>query len=234
MAHAPGGSALLQGLLNSGNTWVFGTSPFIPQNATRIAKAASLATMRRVLGQTGTWVLLDIEHWPMTPHGEQRHPVTTYAQAAAMARTYGKSVVATPAFDLVRSVRPDHRGRIYPEFVRLGLATRIAPYASTYEIQAQGAENNPALYRRLVKEVAHQVHAANPKAVILAGLSTGPSGQKTTAATLYQDVQWTRGVVSGYWLNIPGHGAACPRCTTPQPEVAIKLLQKLERTRTYD
>lgn len=213
---------------------MLGKSPFTPGNATRIRGAASLAALRRALVQPGSMVLLDVEHWPMSPPEAQRHPVATYARAMAMARKYGKSIIATPAFDLVRSVRPDYRGRIYPEFVRLRLAARIAPYAGTYEIQAQGAENNPTLYRRLVKDVARQVHAANPNAVILAGLSTGPSGRETTAATLYQDVQETRTLVSGYWLNIPGHGAACPRCTTPRPEIAIRLLQRLERPRRDD
>ena len=46
---------------------------------------------------------------------------------------------------------------------------------------------------------------------------------------LYQDVEETRGIVSGYWLNIPGHSQWCPRCTTPQPEIAVQLLRILLR-----
>ena len=37
----------------------------------------------------------------------------------------------------------------------------------------------------------------------------------------------TRSQVSGYWLNIPGQGTACPKCGTPQPQVAIDFLQRL-------
>ena len=232
LASAPGGRALLAGPLNHRDTWVFGKSRFTPKNATRLAGAPSLSIFRHAIRQPVSGVLLDLEHWPMTPARQQIHPIATYVRAAAIARAHGVLMIATPAFDLVRATRPHYRGRIYPEFLRLALAGRIAPYVDVYEIQAQGAENNPAAYRSLVRAVARQVHASNPAAMILAGLSTGPSGQRTTSEILYRDVQLTRTIVSGYWLNIPGHGAACPRCTGPRPAVAIKLLKVLAYPQT--
>ena len=34
----------------------------------------------------------------------------------------------------------------------------------------------------------------------------------------------TSGVVSGYWLNIPGRGARCPTCNAPRPDLARQIL----------
>ncbi|HEX9527099.1 MAG TPA: hypothetical protein VF951_06355, partial [Streptosporangiaceae bacterium] len=49
--------------------------------------------------------------------------------------------------------------------------------------------------------------AANPGIVIYAGLSTQ---RVSSPAQLLQDYQATRGLVDGYWLNIPRHNQPGP------------------------
>ena len=230
LAHARGGRHLLQGYLNHQTTWIYGKSADAPSRALRVRGAASLAGFRRAVTRRGRAVLLDLEHWPLTPGPEQHHPLATYARAAAWAHRQGKILIATPAFDLVHSLEPRYRGRIYPEFLRLDLAGALASEAGVYEIQAQGAENHPARYRTLVIAIVRQIRKINPHTVILAGLSTGPSGHKTTAETLCRDARATRNQVSGYWLNIPGRGRACPRCTKPRPAVAIRFLRRMAQS----
>jgi hypothetical protein len=62
---------------------------------------------------------------------------------------------------------------------------------------------------------------------VSAGISTNPSGQQVTAAQFAAVVNAVRWYVNGFWLNIPAGGAACPRCGTPQPQVALPLLLSL-------
>jgi hypothetical protein len=229
LAVAAGGAALLSGPLNTPDTWVMGRISYAPPLATHLASTSSLRGVVGAMKIGDSGVVLDVERWPLTPIEEQRHPVRTYRLASERVARQGKFLVATPAFDLVKVVAPHYRGRIYPEFIRLDLAGRIAPYAQVYEIQAQGIEQNPAQYRSLVNEIAHQVREANPGATILAGLSTNPSGKVVHVASLVRDVRDTQGIVQGYWLNIPQAGLACPACGTAKPTVAVRLLRKIFR-----
>lgn len=229
LALVAGGAALLSGPLNTPDTWVMGRSSYTPPLAKHLASTSRLQGMAKAMKIDDACVALDVERWPLTPIDEQRHPVRTYRLASELAARQGKCLIATPAFDLVKAVAPHYRGRIYPEFIRLNLAGRIAAYAQVYEIQAQGIEQNPVQYRSLVSEIAHQVRAANPGAIILAGLSTNPSGKIVHVASLVQDVRDTQGIVQGYWLNIPQAGLACPACGTAKPTVAVRLLQEIYR-----
>ncbi len=223
LALAVGGATLLAGPLNSADTWVTGNSPYLPSAATRLAYTAN-ADRVKIANREG--VVVDLENWPYTPRWQREHPVAAYRIAEASAKQRGQWIVATPATDLVRSIDPRYRGKIYPEFVRLHLAQKIAPYAKVYEIQAQGAERNPVLYRRFVREIAAQVRAGNPHARILAGLSTNPGGRTVSVSVLYRDIQETRSILSGYWMNIPQAGGACPRCGQAMPEIAVRLLER--------
>ncbi|MGI8804734.1 MAG: hypothetical protein ACR2IN_03430, partial [Thermoleophilaceae bacterium] len=76
-----------------------------------------------------------------------------------------------------------------------------------------------------------QARAANRRAIVLAGISTNPAGQRVTAATLLKEVQATRRLVGGYWLNDPAGGQYCPACQGPYPQIAVAFLRDLERAR---
>lgn len=175
------------------------------------------------------FVLYDPEHWRFTPESEQRHPGRSTRTAARLAHAQGLQLIAAPATDLIQSQEPARlwRGHVYQEYIKSGIAARVARWADWYEIQAQGAENNIRLYHHFIVAVRHQVILANPKAIILAGLSTNPDGHKTAASILYRDIRHTRRLVGGYWLNIPQGGPYCPRCGEARPTVAIGLLHRL-------
>jgi hypothetical protein len=173
-------------------------------------------------------IIYDNESWKFTPVEEQ-HDLDKFEKLVADAvHKDQRTFIATPAADLVPVLSPSvQKGGRYDEYLRLGIARSAARYADVYEIQAQGSEDNLALYTRFVKSAAAQAREANPKVLIFAGLSTNPSGKKVTAQQLFDAVQATRGVVDGYWLNIPGGGAYCPKCGEPQPQVAADLLKLL-------
>lgn len=222
LAVAVGGLTLLQGPLDTAQTWVAGQSRYMPPKAIRLASTANVNLLHRL---PSGGVVVDLERWPMTPTEQQRHPVAAYRKAAILATQKRQWLVGTPATDLVRSVDPAYRGKLYSEFLRLDLAGRIAPYVSVYEVQAQGLERNPARYAWFVRQVADQVHASNPRVMLLAGLSTNPGGVAVPVAVLEHDIAATKGTVAGYWLNIPQAGRSCPSCGRSQPETAIRLLR---------
>jgi hypothetical protein len=152
-------------------------------------------------------VIYDNESWKFTP-AEEQHDLDRFEKLAAEAvHRAGRMFIATPAADLVPVLSPSvQKGGRYDEYLKLGIARSAARYADVYEIQAQGSEDNLELYARFVRGAAAQAREANAKVLVFAGLSTNPSGKKVTAEQLYEAVQATRGVLDGYWLNIPGGG----------------------------
>jgi hypothetical protein len=173
-------------------------------------------------------IIYDNESWQFTP-SEEQHDLNRFEKLAAeVIHRHGRIMIATPAADLVPVLSPSvQKGGRYDEYLRLNIAQSAARFADVYEIQAQGSEDNLALYTRFVKTAAAQARAVNSKVLVFAGLSTNPSGKKVTPRQLYNAVQATRGDVDGYWLNIPGGGAYCPKCGEPQPGVAVELLRML-------
>ena len=121
----------------------------------------------------------------------------------------------------------------FAAYLRLGLAASAARYADVIDIQAQGSEASLSRFTSFVKEAAAQARGANPHVIVLAGLSTNPSGQHVTSAQFISAYNAVRPDVNGYWLNIPAQGSACSRCGTPQPKVAVPLLQMLARSAAH-
>lgn len=212
------------------------TGPYMPAayrgwSAVRTRSTSALAGLDRIVDTPGVAVVLyDPESWPMTPRAEQIDPVAAVCRAAAIAHAHGKRLIATPAVDLLRQVAPDasHRGQRYRAFEQTGWIGAMAKCTDGVEIQAQGAEANPALFRQFVDTEARQARAANPDVLVLAGISTNPDGRRVSTQQLFEDVRAVRPVVDGFWLNIPAGGKYCPRCGEPQPQVAVQLLQSLE------
>lgn len=211
------------------------TGPNLPPayrdwRAVRTHSAPSLDALQRAAGDASAGALLyDDEAWEMTPPDEQHDPAAAACRAASIAHQQGKILIATPAIDLMRILAPGEArgGRRFEAFAQTGLAGRIAKCADLYEIQAQGAERETSKFRRFVETETKQARAANPRIVVLAGISTNPTGQHVTAEELFKAVQSVRGVVDGFWLNIPAGGKYCPTCGAPQPQVAVKLLEMM-------
>jgi hypothetical protein len=221
-----------------------GTQPYVIVNprkgrpdqlgwkAIPLVSSKSFAEIKKALEQGSLppgvkGILYDIEKWQFTPEEEQRNPAYYEKLAAELVHAHGLIFVATPAADLVAVLAPEQRSKRYDAYLRLGLAADAARYADVIDIQAQGAELNTELYANFVRHAAAQARQANPKVIVLAGLSTNPAGQHVTAQDILRAIAATHTVVDGYWLNIPQPGLYCPRCDEFRPDIAIEVLRSL-------
>lgn len=147
-----------------------------------------------------------------------------------LAHQFGLKLAAAPAVDLVnselRKIRRFHLSR-YSAFLNLKIPKKVGSYADLYEIQAQGSEMDPELYRSFVERASQQARQSNQNLIVLAGLSTNPNGQKVTAEMLYQDFKAVKSDVNGYWLNVPAGGPWCPRCGKPDLKVGIDFIKQV-------
>jgi hypothetical protein len=222
-----------------------GTEPFVMQradsrvtlptdwNAVLIRSFTNVNAIRRALdsGRIGGGVraiMYDNEHWKFTPMAEQMDPAKAIQQAAALVHAHGLLFISAPAVDLTRVLAPGPEKR-YAAYLRLGLASEAARYADVYDIQAQGSEKHVPQYSAFVRAAAAQARAANPKVIVLAGISTNPNGQRVTADDILGAINATRGFVDGYWLNVPKPSEYCPGCTEFRPDLAIDVLRRLGR-----
>jgi hypothetical protein len=172
-------------------------------------------------------VMYDYERWEFTPEDEQRNPAPYLRQAADLAHAQGLLFLTAPAVNLVRAMAPRDEGPRYDAYLRLGIAADAARYADVFDIQAQGSERNTELYASFVQQAAAQARQANPKVIVLAGISTQPSGQSVTADDIVRAIDATRDSVDGYWFNIPRPSAYCPRCREFRPDIAIEVLRRV-------
>jgi hypothetical protein len=169
-------------------------------------------------------VLYDPEAWVFTPVAEQKNPVRAATAAAAAAHAHGLQFIVTPAIDLASVLDPNGAGPEWRQFLDLDLVGRLAKVADVVELQAQSLEQNAKVYTAFVQAAVAQATAARSGIDLLAGLSTNPPGVAVDAQELAADVQATRSVMDGYWLNVPGPGVQCPTCNAPQPAMAVQVL----------
>ncbi|HXL41425.1 MAG TPA: hypothetical protein VN986_02725 [Actinomycetota bacterium] len=171
-------------------------------------------------------ILYDVEAWSLTPIAEQADPVGSIATAARLVHGAGLRFIAAPGVDLMGRLHPG-QGPYYRSYVATRFGGAASDSADVFVVQAQTYQNDPTTYGDFVRQVAAQARAAHPGVLVLAGLSTGPHGQPTTADAMLAAVAATGGAVGGYWLNIPGPGAQCPTCGPPNPGIALEFLRKL-------
>ena len=185
------------------------------------------ALERGSLGPQVRGVMYDYEKWRFTPEDEQRDPTAFVKRAADLAHAQGLLLLTAPAVNLVTVMAPDDGARRYDAYLSLGIAADAARYADVFDIQAQGSERNTELYANFVRLAAEQARQANPKIVVLAGISTQPGGQQVTADDVLRAIAATRDAVDGYWFNIPQPSEYCPGCTEFRPDIAIEVLRRL-------
>jgi hypothetical protein len=205
-----------------------GQDPLPGLGAVPVVTAGAVARLQEaVTGNqlpAGTRALLyDPEAWPFTPSAEQRDPAGATGRAAALAHRHGLRLIVAPALSLTNVLAPGKAPR-WRRFLDLGLAAALAPAADVIELQAQSLERDTASYAAFVRAAAEQARAANPRVVVLAGLSTNPPGAPVHGRHLAAAVQATRELVDGYWLNIPRPGKHCPTCHPPRPRLGAELL----------
>ncbi len=207
-----------------------GQSPLGAAGAVPVVTFSALGELAQAVSggglPTGTRaVLYDPEVWPFTPVAEQRDPAKAAQQALRLAHAHGLRLFVAPALNLT-TLRPASGPR-WQQFLHLGLAGAMARVADVIELQAQSLERDTSSYAAFVHEAARQARAANPRVTVLAGLSTNPPGAEVTSQQLTAAIRATSGVVSGYWLNIPGRGPRCPTCNVPRPDLARQILRDM-------
>lgn len=176
-------------------------------------------------------IVYDNEGWQMTPKWEQHDPALYEKKAAALAHRNGLLFISVPATSLVKVLDPSaHIGNIFENYLKLGIAGDAASHADIFEIQAQGSQADTAKFADFIRQAAAQARRSNPNVIVLAGLSTGPSGKLATADEIYQAANSVADCVDGYWLNIPKKNPGCPNCTPkPRADLAIEFLRKFDR-----
>jgi hypothetical protein len=173
----------------------------------------------------GTRALLyDPEAWSFTPADEQRDPVQAAARAASLAHAHGLQIIVAPALNLMTVLAPGSSVPRWQRFLDLRLAADIARVADIVDLQAQSLERSTATYASFVSQAARQARAANPRVVVLSGLSTNPPGAVVGSQQLTAVIRASQSAVDGYWLNIPGRSPRCPTCNAARPDVGIAAL----------
>ena len=202
-------------------------------NAVLLRSFKSFGDIRNALGTNPLapgvrGVMYDYEKWRFTPAEELENPAGYVKQAADLVHAQGLLFFTAPAVDLVTVLAPDSdRKRQHETYLRLGLAADAARYADVIDIQAQRFERDTQLYAVFVREAAAQARGANPKVMVLAGVSTQPGGQQVTADDIVRAIGATRDVVDGYWFNIPEPSEYSPKITEFRPDIAVDVLRRL-------
>jgi hypothetical protein len=236
IAAQPAGPGLIEKFFDNPRTFVLTPADQlaqVPPKAVATINFASFAAMRDAFGARKVdarygAVLYDCEAWTYTPSEEQKNPIYYYGLAEKLAHNFKLKFLAAPATTLRTVLLTPSSSGDYPPFMKTGIVGPIASVADVFEIQAQGSVAQSAQYQSLVASAA-QAAATNPKVVFLAGLSTGPDGQTVTATQLFNAIAATRSTVAGYWLNIPEKSGYCTACGTARPDVAVNLLQLLQK-----
>ena len=191
--------------------------------ATRIQVFSSYASIAKALAKhhiaaDTQAVVYDNERSTGTPAAELADPVRYCQLTATLLHQHGLKYIASPGFDL-SGPRPAN-GEWFQQFAEAGLMN-CGRYADYLDIQDQLMQGT-SMYSRDAQTAAKLLHQINPRAKLLMGLSTSPSGRLATAGRLWRAYQDTSRYVTGYWLNVPhnvsGHS---------HPSVALQFLQKV-------
>lgn len=234
-AKALAGDPVAAKLFDTPSTFLIGAhnaGPAGQWRATRTTVYSSYAAMQHAFDDgsapTSGAVLYDNERWKFTPDAEKADPARFTMMAAQLVHAHGLLFIATPAMNLAGFIKPGP-GKAGEKYLALGIPRDAARYADAIDIQAQSLQSDPDAYARLVREAAAQAREANPKVIVIAGLTTRnrPDGSPPTADDLMHAVDATRGVADGYWLNIPVKSEYCPNCGDFRPDIALDFLHRL-------
>jgi hypothetical protein len=193
------------------------------KDATRIQVFSSYATIvhalaRHHIAADTRAVVYDNELSTGTPAAELADPVRYCRLTARLLHKHGLEYIATPGFGL-SGPRPSN-GEWFQQFARAGLM-ECGRYADYLDIQDQLMQGT-AIYSQDAHAAATLLHQINPRARLLMGLSTSPSGQLATSGRLWRAYQDTKRFVNGYWLNVPHNVSG-----TSRPAAALEFLQKM-------
>jgi|SRR6516165_5748171 len=190
-------------------------------------RAIESALKGGTLAHNAEGIIYDNENWQFTPEHEQQNPAQYEKLSADLVHARGLLFLAAPAVDLAAALLAQSQTTKYDAYLHLGIAADAARYAEIVDIQAQGSERDTTFYADFVRQAAMQARQANPNVLVLAGISTNPSGQRVTVNDILRAIAATRDSVDGYWFNIPSPSEYCPSCNDFRPDIAIEVLRRL-------
>ena len=76
-------------------------------------------------------------------------------------------------------------------------------------------------------QAATQAKSANPNVEVIGNISTNPLGRAVTVDDLLRAITATRGMVDGYWMNIPTQNAYSPDVNEYRPDIAIEVIRRV-------
>lgn len=205
----------------------FDTVPATPVLAFRsVASLLAWLSTTNAPGQIKA-VLYDTEFWPFTPAAEQQDPRDYARKFVEAARQHGLIPILAPGMDLSKVLAPsastDSSGYLQVQ-LPAAMAQALAGGLGYVVIQSQSLERSPAEFLSVVQRAVTQIASQNAQIKVLGGLSTNPPGGPVTAEELLSDAQLTRGLVAGYWLNVPAAGPTCPGCGPTDPSLGVQVL----------
>ena len=199
--------------------------------ATRVQRFTSFPTLQAAISQGTllpgvTAVMYDNEAWSFTPPNEKANPVQYALQAESLAHQHHLKFVFTPAVNLAM-LGPVANPSLdkYANYLAQNMAAGSRA-SDVFDIQSQQAEGT-SQFATFVHQAVAQAKAANPRAILTAGIGPNPGGRAVTATQVLDALQSARADVSGFWLNLPAGTPQCPQCGTVQPQIAVQVLQSL-------
>jgi hypothetical protein len=142
------------------------------------------------LGPEIRGVMYDYEKWRFTPEEEQRNPAAYVKKAADLVHAQNLLFLTAPAVNLVTVIAPaESRNRMFETFVA-GDCGRRRAVCRRDRYPGARAERDTELCE-VCRQAAAQARQANPKVVVLAGISTEPIGQQVTADDILRAVAAT-------------------------------------------
>src|SRR5579884_90317 len=243
MQAQPGGPEVVKKLLADPHTIIVAANPVSGvDEAQRAVSVLSSDDCTAALDKSSnaklTKLFVDLENWPGTPPSDQKTPqeVTRKCHEHAHDKNRDFVVIAVPAMDLMSRLDPDFKGTQYQAAIHYDLEGKLATVSDGMEVQLENIEDKPDEFVRTLQTMVHQIREArikahqNPDIPIYVGLSTAVVNKPIRADVLVnllkEDVNRTRGMVTGYWMANPSK-KLCPGCDS-NPEVAVKLFQSVD------
>jgi hypothetical protein len=162
-------------------------------------------------------VIYDNERFANTPLIEQQHIRRYTDLAASVAAKHGLESIC----DFIQPDRLPHGARTP--------VNEVPPCSIVGLNTVQQSERSPSRYRAVVAREVAIIRKVNPRAPIIAGLSSNPRGAPVSASELTADMKATVGLVNGFWLNVPAPGVGCPQCHAPDPALMATALSKFAK-----
>jgi hypothetical protein len=217
-------STLVNNIFNSPNTYIMESpNKYIKYNfGNPVAVFQSYINLKNdilnhKLNPKFKWVLYDNEKWVKTPLNEQQNPILYESLFSSLAHKYGYHVILTPSQDLYIQSKNNINGS---EYLSSGIIQASYKNANIYEIQSQSFEQSRYrqndVFLQFIKNTLK--HIGNHSKPIIAGISTS---RVQNSQQLYQDFTNIKGIVSGFWLNIP-------KSTPSELKIAIQFLTLIQ------